>query len=84
MDGFTPNTTLNIEWHQFTTQGTPKIVTGSATTDANGKLTLNLPTDEVPKTSALSISDAAVKIGDYDPPRYFELLPLIRSAQRYE
>ena len=58
MAGFTPNTTLNLEWHQFTTQGTPKIVTGSATTDADGKLTLNLPTD-------LSISDAAVKIGDY-------------------
>ena len=62
MTGFAPNTTLNLEWHQFTTQGTPKIITSSATTDASGKLTLNLPTD-------LSISDAAIKIGDYAPSR---------------
>lgn len=75
MAGFTPNTTLNLEWHQFTTQGTPKIVTSSATVDANGKLTLNLPTD-------LSISDAAVKIGDYAPRQYSELLPVIWLAQR--
>jgi hypothetical protein len=55
--GFSPNTTLNLEWHQFTTQGAPQIVTRSVTTDADGTLTIDLPADP-------AIADAAVKIGE--------------------
>lgn len=56
--GLKPNTTLAVEWHQFTTQGIPIISTSSATTDNRGKLTLPLPSNP-------AIADVGVKIGNY-------------------
>lgn len=57
VDGFTPNTSLNLEWHEFTTEGIPSIVLDSATTGSNGELILNLPTNP-------DITDVGIKIGD--------------------
>jgi hypothetical protein len=58
ISGLSPSMTLPVEWHQFTTQGVPNIVTSTASTDSEGTLTLNLPTDPF-------ISDVAIKIGSY-------------------
>jgi hypothetical protein len=58
IEGFAPNTTLSVEWHEFTTQGTPSIRASQATTSASGTLTLSLPT-------GAQITDVGIKIGDY-------------------
>ncbi len=57
MTGFTPNLNLQVEWYEFTTEGTPSIHTSSVSTDGNGKLILNLPTDP-------EITDVGIKIGN--------------------
>jgi hypothetical protein len=59
ISGFTPNATLPIEWHEFETDGNPNIVTTSSIADANGNLTLDLPSNS-------SIADVGIKIGNYD------------------
>ncbi len=58
IEGFTPDSTYGIEWHEFNTQGMPTIRNSSATSDGNGKIVLNLPTDP-------QVTDVGVKIGDY-------------------
>jgi len=58
IDSFSPNTTYNVEWHEFGTQGTPTIQHSTVTSDGNGKIVLNLPT-------APQITDVSIKIGNY-------------------
>ena len=58
MNGFSPQMRLKVEWHEFTTQGEPSIRLSTVTTDSNGNIFLNLPSD--PK-----ITDVGIKIGDY-------------------
>jgi hypothetical protein len=41
--GFQPNATLKVEWHAFTTQGTPSIRTSTVKADGSGTVTLTLP-----------------------------------------
>jgi hypothetical protein len=57
INGFTSNTNLDLEWHEFTTEGTPSIVLDFATTGPNGELILTLPTNP-------DITDVGIKIGD--------------------
>jgi len=59
--GFTPDTTLAVQWHAFTTQGLPTITNSTVTTSPAGSLTLTLPTDQ-------NITDIGIKIGDYSSP----------------
>lgn len=56
--GFSPDLTLQVEWHEFSTAGLPSIRLSSVTTDKNGNLILDLPSDP-------EITDAGIKIGDY-------------------
>jgi hypothetical protein len=58
VDGFSPNTTLEIEWHAFTSQGLPTIIYTTATTDSSGVLLLSLPDNP-------AITDVGIKIGSY-------------------
>jgi hypothetical protein len=58
MSGFSPNRTLQVEWHEFSTDGLPSVRLSSVSTDNNGELVLDLPTDP-------EITDAGIKIGDY-------------------
>jgi hypothetical protein len=56
LGGFSPNTSLIVEWHAFTTQGLPNIYETSVTSDGSGNLTLSLPIDP-------QITDVGIKIG---------------------
>jgi hypothetical protein len=58
ISGFTPNATISIEWHEFTTQGSPSITYTLSNTDNLGNLVISLPTDP-------QITDVGIKIGDY-------------------
>jgi hypothetical protein len=58
VDSFSPNTTLVIEWHTFTSQGLPTIIYTTATTDSSGILVLSLPDNP-------AITDVGIKIGSY-------------------
>lgn len=58
LTGFSPNTSLKVEQHQFTTSGLPSLVTSTLKTNASGALVLALPTDS-------QIIDVGLKIGDY-------------------
>jgi len=58
LDGFAPNIILRVEWHVFTTYGTPVIKYSSTKTDHSGRITLALPIDP-------QITDVGIKIGDY-------------------
>jgi hypothetical protein len=60
INGFSPNTTLAIEWHTFTSQGIPAITKTTVTSNGSGDLLLNLPSDP-------AITDVGIKIGDYSP-----------------
>jgi hypothetical protein len=62
--GFTTNQPLNVEWHSFTTQGSPTVSTSTVTPNSNGSIAI-----ELPKTQ--NLTDIALKIGDYtniEPP----------------
>jgi hypothetical protein len=56
LDGFSPNTSLSIEWHEFTTQGVPSIHYSTVTTSGTGGIVLPLPSDP-------QITDVGIKIG---------------------
>lgn len=56
--GFAPHTLYAVEWHEFTTQGMPSIQYSSATSNCNGDIVLNMPTES-------QITDIGIKIGDY-------------------
>ncbi len=58
LGGFTPNTTLAVTWHEFTTAGVPSLHPASVTTNAAGVLTLALPANP-------QITDVGIKIGTY-------------------
>jgi hypothetical protein len=58
IEGFSPNTTYKIEWHEFSTQGTPIIQHSTVNSDRNGKIVLNLPIDP-------QITDVGIMIGNY-------------------
>lgn len=58
LSGFTPNRSLNVEWHAFTTQGLPTISHSTVTTDSQGRIVLTLP-------AGSQITDVGIKIGDY-------------------
>ena len=45
VEGLSPNTTLTVEFHSFTSTGLPLISYASATTDSNGRLVISLPND---------------------------------------
>ncbi|GMQ78538.1 MAG: hypothetical protein BMS9Abin02_1055 [Anaerolineae bacterium] len=62
--GFTPNKKLDVQWHEFTTQGTPAISCSAVTSDEVGDIDLALPGDP-------SVADVGIKIGDYSE---FELV----------
>lgn len=55
INGFTPNTGLAVEWHEFTTLGLPSIRQETITTDNAGVLTITLPSNP-------DITDAGIKI----------------------
>ena len=57
-EGFTPNTELVVEWHEFNTEGTPSISCSSVTSDEKGDIEITLPTDPL-------VADAGILIGDY-------------------
>jgi hypothetical protein len=62
--GFTTNQPLNVEWHSFTTQGSPTVSTSTVTPNSNGSIAIELPTTQ-------DLTDIALKIGDYtniEPP----------------
>ena len=61
LTGFTPDATLAVQWHAFTTQGLPTITNSTLTTSPAGSLTLTLPADQ-------NITDVGIKIGDYSSP----------------
>ena len=56
--GFKPQMRLKVEWHEFTSQGTPSIRFSTVETDSKGNILLSLPSDP-------QITDVGVKIGDY-------------------
>jgi hypothetical protein len=56
--GFSPNRTLNVEWDAFKTNGLPAITNSTVTSDAQGQVVLNLPSDA-------QITDVGIKIGSY-------------------
>jgi len=58
IEGFTPNTTFGVEWHQFYSNGKPIINNTSTSTDETGNIVMNLPVDPL-------ITDVGIKIGDY-------------------
>ncbi len=58
LSGFTPNSTLSVQWYEFTTQGVPDIQTSTVDANGAGNIVLNLPTGP-------QISDVGIKIGDY-------------------
>jgi hypothetical protein len=56
IEGFTPNTTLTLQWFVFTTDGLPSIANSTITTNSNGVIVLTLPNDP-------QITDIGIKIG---------------------
>jgi hypothetical protein len=56
--GFVPKMILEVEWHEFTTQGVPSIRFSTVTVDNNGNVLLPLPDNP-------QITDVGIKIGDY-------------------
>jgi hypothetical protein len=59
LGGFKANSTFNVAWYAFTTQGIPDIQTSTVDSDGAGTIVLSMPTDP-------QISDAGIKIGDYN------------------
>jgi len=56
IEGFTPNTTLTLQWFVFTTDGLPSIANSTITTNSNGVIVITLPADP-------QITDVGIKIG---------------------
>ena len=59
LGGFKPNSTFNVQWYAFTTQGIPDIQTSTVDSDGAGKIVLTMPTGP-------QISDVGIKIDDYN------------------